>query len=202
MVSLVNSHTNATRIGWHLWEIDLRFAPGLPPGRIRSPDLPSPHAPLPTYAHPLLNIAAMSECSRRACLPARPWTFAASGQTRQRSKLMCSITNAWPCRCCESVGMVFGMVSNACGCRHFSTRVCAWSPLSLSLSPSLPPFTHEPTYTVRFRRERARQRSAVTQEDTLHPHTRLTPPTHSTHTPSTPPDTHTPANYMSQRTKV
>ena len=32
MVSLVNFHTNATRIGWHLWEIDLRFAPGLPPG--------------------------------------------------------------------------------------------------------------------------------------------------------------------------
>ena len=34
MVSFVNSHTNATRIGWHPWEIDLRFAPGLPPGRI------------------------------------------------------------------------------------------------------------------------------------------------------------------------
>jgi len=32
MVSSVNSHTNATRIGWHLWEIDLRFASGLPPG--------------------------------------------------------------------------------------------------------------------------------------------------------------------------
>ena len=32
MASLVNSHTNATRIGWHLWEIDLRFAPGLPSG--------------------------------------------------------------------------------------------------------------------------------------------------------------------------
>jgi len=32
MVSSVNSHTNATRIGWHLWEIDWRFAPGLPPG--------------------------------------------------------------------------------------------------------------------------------------------------------------------------
>ena len=32
MVSLVNSHTNATRIGWNLWNIDLRFAPGLPPG--------------------------------------------------------------------------------------------------------------------------------------------------------------------------
>ena len=27
MVSLVNFHTNATRIRWHLWEIDLRFAP-------------------------------------------------------------------------------------------------------------------------------------------------------------------------------
>jgi len=32
MVYSVNSHTNATRIGWHLWEIDLRFASGLPPG--------------------------------------------------------------------------------------------------------------------------------------------------------------------------
>ena len=32
MVSLVNSRTNAPRIGWHLWEIDLRCAPGLPSG--------------------------------------------------------------------------------------------------------------------------------------------------------------------------
>jgi len=32
---LVNSHTNATRIVWHLWDIDLRFAPGLPPGWYR-----------------------------------------------------------------------------------------------------------------------------------------------------------------------
>ena len=32
IVSFANSHTNATRIGWHLWEIDLRFSPGLPPG--------------------------------------------------------------------------------------------------------------------------------------------------------------------------
>ena len=32
MVSSVNSHTIATRIGWHMWEIDLRFATGLPPG--------------------------------------------------------------------------------------------------------------------------------------------------------------------------
>ena len=38
MVSLVNSHTNATSTSWHLWEIDLRFAPGLPPGWIISPD--------------------------------------------------------------------------------------------------------------------------------------------------------------------
>ena len=34
IVSLVNSLTNATRIGWHLWEIDLRFTPGLPPGKV------------------------------------------------------------------------------------------------------------------------------------------------------------------------
>ena len=33
MVSLVNSHTNATSKRWHLWEIDLRFPPRLPPGR-------------------------------------------------------------------------------------------------------------------------------------------------------------------------
>jgi len=32
IVSSVNSHTNATRIGWHTWEIDFRFAPGLHPG--------------------------------------------------------------------------------------------------------------------------------------------------------------------------
>jgi len=32
MVSLVSSHTNATRIGRHLWDIDSKFSPGLPPG--------------------------------------------------------------------------------------------------------------------------------------------------------------------------
>ena len=32
VVSLVNSHANATIICWHLWENYLRFAPGLPPG--------------------------------------------------------------------------------------------------------------------------------------------------------------------------
>ena len=32
MVSLVNSHTHATRIGLHLWEIDLRFALNSTPG--------------------------------------------------------------------------------------------------------------------------------------------------------------------------
>ena len=31
IVSLVNSYTNATSKRWHLWEIDLRFAPGLSP---------------------------------------------------------------------------------------------------------------------------------------------------------------------------
>ena len=31
-VSSVNYHTNANRIGWHLWEINLRFATVLPPG--------------------------------------------------------------------------------------------------------------------------------------------------------------------------
>ena len=39
-VSLVHYYTNATRTGWHLWDIDLRFAPGLPPGwgtRTRTP---------------------------------------------------------------------------------------------------------------------------------------------------------------------
>ena len=42
MVSLVKSHTNATRIGWHLWEIDLRFAPWLPPGWICVLNVPDP----------------------------------------------------------------------------------------------------------------------------------------------------------------
>ena len=35
MMFLVNFHTNATRIGWHLWEIDFGFAPGLPLGWCR-----------------------------------------------------------------------------------------------------------------------------------------------------------------------
>ena len=33
MLSLVNSHTNATSKRWHLWEIDLRFALNSTPGR-------------------------------------------------------------------------------------------------------------------------------------------------------------------------
>jgi len=36
MVAAVNSHTNATSKRWHLWEIDLRFAPGSPPGWVGS----------------------------------------------------------------------------------------------------------------------------------------------------------------------
>ena len=42
MVSLVNFHANATRVGWHLWEIHLRFAPGLLPGWIRNIRNPNP----------------------------------------------------------------------------------------------------------------------------------------------------------------
>jgi len=32
VVSFADIHANATSKRWHLWEIDLRFAPGLPPG--------------------------------------------------------------------------------------------------------------------------------------------------------------------------
>jgi len=39
MVSSVNSDTYATRIGCHQWEIDLRIAPGLPPGWYRRRDV-------------------------------------------------------------------------------------------------------------------------------------------------------------------
>jgi len=50
MVSLVNTHTNATRIGWHLWEIDLRFAPGLPPGELPSaPPVSAMNVPFSFY---------------------------------------------------------------------------------------------------------------------------------------------------------
>jgi len=38
MVSFVDSHTNATRIEWHLWEIVLRFAPGLLSGWVDEGD--------------------------------------------------------------------------------------------------------------------------------------------------------------------
>jgi len=52
MVSLVNSHANATRIGWHLWEIDFRFAPGLPPGwPCRVTAARSAHALMQCYMH-------------------------------------------------------------------------------------------------------------------------------------------------------
>ena len=58
IVSLVNSHTNATRIGWHLWEIDLRFAPGLPPGWTWSSLLPHLSSSLPVPSTPLQPRAA------------------------------------------------------------------------------------------------------------------------------------------------
>ena len=52
MVSLVNSHTNATSKRWHMWEIGLRFAlsstPGWVPVRhhVRPPGRPPPCAPV------------------------------------------------------------------------------------------------------------------------------------------------------------
>ena len=72
LVSLVNSHTNATSKRWHLWEIDLRFAlnstPGWPVPCQPTPYLPTclpaylptclhqalPYLPLPAYLHPTL----------------------------------------------------------------------------------------------------------------------------------------------------
>ena len=50
MVSQVNSHTNATRIGWHMWEIDLRFAPRLP--LLQSACAPRPHQPQRSLPEP------------------------------------------------------------------------------------------------------------------------------------------------------
>ena len=35
MVSLINSHTNATRLGWHIRETDWQFASGLPSGWVQ-----------------------------------------------------------------------------------------------------------------------------------------------------------------------
>ena len=46
VVFQVNSHTSATRTGWHLREIDLRFATGLPPGWCRNRSTPA-HPTLP-----------------------------------------------------------------------------------------------------------------------------------------------------------
>ena len=60
VVSAVNSHTNASRIGWHLWEIDLMFAPGLPPGwhPLEKGDVCHANS-LPPTAHPLTLTADM-----------------------------------------------------------------------------------------------------------------------------------------------
>jgi len=52
MVYLVNSHTHATRIGWHLWNIDLICAPGLTPGRKWRGSAPPPYRPLPPTEFP------------------------------------------------------------------------------------------------------------------------------------------------------
>jgi len=69
MVYLVNSHTNATRIGWDLWEVHLRFAPGLPPGWLRTGPRPSGLAFLfwRAASPPSIERAAGSESGSPAC---------------------------------------------------------------------------------------------------------------------------------------
>jgi len=64
MVSLDNSHTHATSIGWHLWEIDLRFAHGLPPGwfPITAPSRPSQGNPEQTRQDRSAAVAFLREC--------------------------------------------------------------------------------------------------------------------------------------------
>ena len=53
---LVNSQTNATRIGWRLWEIYLTFAPGLPPGWLPAINAPAPRRKR-TGRHPILTLS-------------------------------------------------------------------------------------------------------------------------------------------------
>ena len=50
MVSLVNSDPNATRIRWYSWEIDIRFAPELPPGWQELSSACPPLPPSPSQA--------------------------------------------------------------------------------------------------------------------------------------------------------
>jgi len=57
MVSLVNS---TTRIGWQLWEIDLRFAPGLPPGWSHSQTRQSRVSSAASPSHASTGLAACS----------------------------------------------------------------------------------------------------------------------------------------------
>jgi len=50
MVSVLNSHSNAASRSWHLWEIGLIFAPGLPSGWPKSSILhPNPSLPHQVY---------------------------------------------------------------------------------------------------------------------------------------------------------
>ena len=82
LVSLVNSHTNTTSIGGQLWEIDLRIAHGLPPGRFRvkvitSGDPPPGANPPPIKADRMDSRVQganrhIRHASRRKALPAAP----------------------------------------------------------------------------------------------------------------------------------
>jgi len=89
MVYLFNSHTNATKIGWHLWEIDLRFAHGLPPGWQRA------HLP-PQRVHPPPfdgERFSRSQVDRSQRLPSRPCSV-----RRRREPPHARATNADPPR--------------------------------------------------------------------------------------------------------
>ena len=57
MVSLVNCRTNASIIGWHLWENDLRFDPELLPGWV-----PIPHRPCLAEPSEMRGVATHLEC--------------------------------------------------------------------------------------------------------------------------------------------
>ena len=61
MVSSVDSPTHTTRIGRHLWEIDLIFAPGLPSGWVVEGGSCCLHGAIDSYmsAHGMLGVCIL-----------------------------------------------------------------------------------------------------------------------------------------------
>jgi hypothetical protein len=86
IVSWINSHKNATRIGLQLWEIDLRFAPGLLAGAGHSlPVCPSSALlieRLVIYCQTTSVSAAHATHCATHCTPCRPLIRAFSGWIR------------------------------------------------------------------------------------------------------------------------